>query len=218
MLLIGGCSDDGDSPTRVLATGQQDLPPEIRAVVDGPDVPTTLRIVDSTADVLPIKTTADGSLIPPEDVSEIGWWADSAFPGSGAGTVVITGHINDVYQGDGFGKKFSTLEIGSVVTVAGAGGQTWNYRIEAGRSLRQGRRAAGRAIEQPRRTRNPRADHLRRRVRRSAVRIRGQRRRVGNSGARIAENQTSERLINWVPRSWPSTHVSKVRRRRLCCG
>ena len=57
--------------------------------------------------------------------------ADSAFPGSGAGTVVITGHINDVYQGDGFGKKFSTLEIGSVVTVAGAGGQTWNYRIEA---------------------------------------------------------------------------------------
>ncbi|XGU20300.1 hypothetical protein ACETU7_05105 [Rhodococcus sp. 3Y1] len=34
---------------------------------------------------------------------------------------MITGHINDIYQGDGFGKKFSTLEIGSVVTVAGAG-------------------------------------------------------------------------------------------------
>ncbi|RQO45547.1 class F sortase [Rhodococcus sp. KBW08] len=131
MLLIGGCSDDGDSPTRVLATGQQDLPPAVRAAVDGPDVPTTLRTGNSTADILPIKTTTDGSLIPPEDVSEIGWWADSAFPGSGAGTVVITGHINDIYQGDGFGKKFSTLEIGSVVTVAGAGGQTWNYRIDA---------------------------------------------------------------------------------------
>ncbi|XGU20301.1 hypothetical protein ACETU7_05110 [Rhodococcus sp. 3Y1] len=36
MLLIGGCSDDGDSPTRVLATGQQDLPPAVRAAVDGP--------------------------------------------------------------------------------------------------------------------------------------------------------------------------------------
>ncbi|MCJ0950178.1 MULTISPECIES: class F sortase [Rhodococcus] len=131
MLLIGGCSDDGDSPTRVLATGQQDLPPAVRAAVDGPDVPTTLRTGNSTADILPIKTTTDGSLIPPEDVSEIGWWADSAFPGSGAGTVVITGHVNDIYQGDGFGKKFSTLEIGSVVTVAGAGGQTWNYRIDA---------------------------------------------------------------------------------------
>ena len=147
-----------------------------------------------------------------------GWWADSAFPGSGAGTVVITGHINDVYQGDGFGKKFSTLEIGSVVTVAGAGGQTWNYRIEAVDHYGKDGELPVERLNSLDGPETLRADHLRRRVRRSAVRIRGQRRRVGNSGARIAENQTSERLINWVPRSWPSTHVSKVRRRRLCCG
>lgn len=38
------------------------------------------------------------------------------------------------------------------------------------------------------------------------------------TGGRIRENSASGWLINWAPRSWPSTLVSKVRRRRLCCG
>ncbi|NMD62537.1 class F sortase [Rhodococcus sp. WS3] len=131
MLCVSGCSDDSDQPVRVLATGQEDLPPALEAAVDNPATPTQLRIGSEAAVVLAIKTTSGGSLIPPEDVSKVGWWADSAFPGSGTGTVVITGHINDVYAGDGFGKKFSSLTPGSVVTLTGEDGHEWTYRIDA---------------------------------------------------------------------------------------
>lgn len=44
-----------------------------------PATPIELRIGDESAVVLPIKTTTDGSLIPPQDVSKVDWWADSAF-------------------------------------------------------------------------------------------------------------------------------------------
>lgn len=131
LLCVSGCSDDSDQPVRVLATGQEDLPPALEAAVDNPATPMQLRIGSEAAVVLAIKTTSGGSLIPPEDVSKVGWWADSAFPGSGTGTVVITGHINDVYAGDGFGKKFSSLTPGSVVTLTGEDGHEWTYRIDA---------------------------------------------------------------------------------------
>ena len=130
LLCVGGCSAEHDEPVRVLATGQENLPAAVQASVDNPATPTELRIGNEAAVVLAIKTTSDGSLIPPEDVSKVGWWADSAFPGAGAGTVVITGHINDVYVGDGFGKKFSSLTPGSIVVLTGADGQEWSYRID----------------------------------------------------------------------------------------
>lgn len=131
LVCVGGCSAGVEQPVRVLATGQENLPPAVRAAVDNPATPTRLRIGSEAAVVLAIKTTLDGSLIPPEDVSKVGWWADSAFPGSGAGTVVITGHIDDVYAGDGFGKKFSSLSPGSLVTLRGADDHEWTYRIDS---------------------------------------------------------------------------------------
>ncbi|MFD4433929.1 class F sortase, partial [Nocardia sp. NPDC058497] len=98
LALLAGCGTQNDAGS-TLESGQRDLRPPVVATVDHPDKPVTLTIGDDSAPTDPIATDTAGVLLPPQDVNRLGWWADSSLPGSGAGTVLITGHVDDVVQG-----------------------------------------------------------------------------------------------------------------------
>ena len=71
------------------------------------------------AAVDPVQVTDQGVLLPPHDVTRVGWYSASAVPGEAGpvGSSVITGHINYQGQGTGFAEKFTTLEQGQEFTV-----------------------------------------------------------------------------------------------------
>lgn len=129
-LILTGCSSDDGGAQKDATSSQSDLRAPVVATVDDPSQPVTLAIGDNSAPTDPVATDADGVLLPPQDVSHLGWWADSALPGSNTGTIVVTGHVDDAAQGDGFAKKFSSLKEGDEVKLSGKDGHTWTYRID----------------------------------------------------------------------------------------
>jgi len=124
--LVAGCGGGEQSAPQ---DRQGDLPAPVSATVADPAAPESLTLAGQAAPTRPVKTDASGALLPPQNVAELGWWADSALPGSGAGTVVITGHIDEADQGDGFAKRFTALHRGDEVTLHTAGDQSVSYRV-----------------------------------------------------------------------------------------
>lgn len=129
-----GCGAD-DRAASGLPFGQESLPAPVAARPgdDVADAPQRLTVAGRTAPVDAVKTRPDGALVPPTDVRRVAWWIDSAVPGSGKGTVVVTGHINDVAQGNGFASSFVHLVPGDRVTLSGARTR-WTYRVTSVRS------------------------------------------------------------------------------------
>lgn len=71
----------------------------------------------------------EGALIPPEDVSRLGWYASSTKPGEGAvGSTVITGHVNHQTQGQGYAYYFTQLKEGDTVSVL-IDGEQHDYKV-----------------------------------------------------------------------------------------
>lgn len=66
------------------------------------------------AAVLPIEAPG-GTLVPPSDPEQLGWWADGARPGDDRGSALVTGH--SVHAGDGALDDLETLRRGDAVTV-----------------------------------------------------------------------------------------------------
>lgn len=89
-----------------------------------------LQMSIGTAPVEMVGLTAEGALIPPEDVSRLGWYASSAIPGdpNSKGSTVITGHVNHQTQGQGFAYNFTQLSAGDEVSVL-IDGTTHTYRV-----------------------------------------------------------------------------------------
>lgn len=79
----------------------------------------SITVNGRTAPIDPVQLTTEGYLIPPKSVERVGWYSASAMPGSegGAGSTVITGHINFTGQGDGFAANFPTLQLGDTFTI-----------------------------------------------------------------------------------------------------
>ncbi|AKE39812.1 Sortase family enzyme [Corynebacterium camporealensis] len=102
-----------------LPVAQTDLPEPAPGIRDGVNE-MQLKIGGESAKVEFVQLTDQGALIPPEDVSKVGWYSASAVPGQEGptvGTSVITGHVNEIDQGDGFAAKFPELRPGDVVSV-----------------------------------------------------------------------------------------------------
>ena len=142
MLFLGGCADSptesgpSESPTSSsVAQGKKDMPLPVAASADDPAAPVALTLDGGSAPTDPVATDADGSLLPPRDVSRLGWWVDSALPGEGSGAIVMTGHIDDVDQGEGFAARFAGLREGDEITVTTADGSARQYRVDRLRSV-----------------------------------------------------------------------------------
>jgi hypothetical protein len=71
-----------------------------------------------TAPVVPVTMDAVGALGVPSDVHEVGWWRQSAQPGSAHGTVVIDGHVDSSTQGRGSLFPLRDAIPGDVITVS----------------------------------------------------------------------------------------------------
>lgn len=86
-----------------------------------PDVPLAAPVsvsassIHLAAHVVPI-TLDDGTLTPPDDVREVGWWRGSALPGATEGKVVMTGHT--VHTGGGVLDRLRDVHTGQRVRVA----------------------------------------------------------------------------------------------------
>lgn len=143
-LVLSGCGQPADQvdpmagpapvPAHVVdnAGAQSDLPVAVQGEpVEGG--PVAVSIAGEQAAVVPIGITEAGVLAPPEDVSLLGWYLDSALPGSGAGqgSVVLTGHINADDQGWGFASNFTEVSVGDEVTLTTQGGGEVTYRAVA---------------------------------------------------------------------------------------
>lgn len=87
-----------------------------------------LLIIDSIAvraPVIPINLDPYGNLVPPGDVSEVGWWRQSAKPGSASGQTLITGHT--VHTGGGVLDRLGEVRPGDIVKIRTHRGTVW-YR------------------------------------------------------------------------------------------
>jgi LPXTG-site transpeptidase (sortase) family protein len=73
-----------------------------------------VRRLGVSAPVLPIKAPG-GTLIPPSDPQELGWWAAGARPGDRRGSALVTGHT--VHDGGGALDDLETLVRGDAVRV-----------------------------------------------------------------------------------------------------
>lgn len=73
-----------------------------------------MSIGGDVAAVDPVQLTDGGALIPPADVSRLGWYSASAVPGAegAVGSSVITGHINYQGQGTGYAARFANMAVG----------------------------------------------------------------------------------------------------------
>lgn len=94
------------SPTVREATRAAWVPGAPRRVV--------IPALDVDSAVLPVKAPG-GTLIPPSDPQQLGWWAAGARPGAHLGSALITGHT--VHTGGGALDDLETLDRGDRVTV-----------------------------------------------------------------------------------------------------
>ncbi len=104
------------------------LPAPISAESPDRSTPIHLDVDGDSAPIDPVATDAEGTLLPPSDVGRLGWWVDSSLPGSGAGTVVVAGHVDDG-QRTGWASRFAQLAKGDGVTVVTVAGQRLDYRV-----------------------------------------------------------------------------------------
>ncbi len=117
------------------STGQASLPPPVLTQTADAAAPTAVRVAGRVARVRTVDTDADGVLLPPKDIGELGWWIGSARPGAGAGTVVITGHVDDVERGTGFAAAFTGLRAGDEVFVTTADRSEHRYAVTDNRAV-----------------------------------------------------------------------------------
>lgn len=140
ILIFGGSGDgsgDGDqsgsmnAPGYVDDSGRQDNLPAPAPGANSEVREMSMRIGDNTAPVDLIQATDNNSLLPPQDVKRVGWYSASAIPGvNGSGSSLITGHINDVAQGDGYAHQFTSLKEGDKVIVT-VNGEDRSFTVNA---------------------------------------------------------------------------------------
>ncbi len=95
------------------------------------DAPAKVRIgaigVDSV--VVPVGVDDRGEMDVPEDVRTIGWYRYGATPGGGAGSAVLSGHVDDRKQGRGALFNLRDLGVGDPVEVEMGDGSRLAYRV-----------------------------------------------------------------------------------------
>ena len=93
--------------------------------------PARLQIpaIDIDARVEAVGVDAKGDMAVPEQVQQIGWYRFGAAPGSSAGSVVMSGHVDSAVQGLGAFSKLGDLRAGDSITVSDATGRRLRYHV-----------------------------------------------------------------------------------------
>ena len=146
---LSACGDESDAavsdakvraePTRTLAPTDPPTATETPAEepAEQPESeaeplhgPYTVRIpsIGVDAPVVSIEVNDDRVLVPPRELSVVGWWSDGAAPGAARGSAVLVGH--SARAGGGVFDDVSTLQQGDTIEVAGADDEL-SYTVES---------------------------------------------------------------------------------------
>ncbi|TWS24849.1 class F sortase [Tsukamurella sputi] len=141
VLALAGCNNTIEGTAAAPSSNpsaQSDLRPPVSATATEPTTPIAVTVDGAGAPIDAVATDSQGALFPPTDVNRLGWWVDSAVPGSGAGSVVVTGHVDDARQGAGYAKRFAGLARGARITLTGKDGASIAYRVTRTASVNKG--------------------------------------------------------------------------------
>lgn len=95
-----------------------------------PEVHNAMEIRGQRVPVLPMSVNEDNVFLPPENVGQVGWYQDSAEPGTNQeGSIVMSSHINSAQQGNGIGSMFTLLKEGEEITLWNTEGKKTTWRI-----------------------------------------------------------------------------------------
>lgn len=127
-------STTATSPTATSTTADQPTDPATLEPAPAP-APTELAIpaIKVKASIVPVGTV-DGALLIPEHPRDVGWWAGSAPPAAGAGSVVLAGHVDSV-AGPGALFRLTELRPGAEVTLVDAAGTRHRFTVTGRRVL-----------------------------------------------------------------------------------
>jgi hypothetical protein len=123
-----------DAPAHPASVGRAadrtlpSVPPSASAPASSGFVPQRLLVPSLRIDA-PLTATlvdADGALRPPEDPALLAWW-EGVRPGTGAGSVVVAGHLDMRGYGQGPLARIVGLEAGDRATLVGADGAGADY-------------------------------------------------------------------------------------------
>jgi Sortase domain len=84
--------------------------------------------LDVDASLVTTRVDGDGALVPPDDPDQLGWWR-GVRPGTGAGSVVVAGHIDSTRFGQGPLARLVDLVPGDRAVLSGPGGTRVEYAV-----------------------------------------------------------------------------------------
>jgi sortase (surface protein transpeptidase) len=86
---------------------------------DALPAPAGLRLpaIGVTAAIVPVGVDDRGEMAVPPDVRTVGWYRFGPRPGSGSGSAVLAGHVDDRLQGRGAFFALADLDVGDVVQI-----------------------------------------------------------------------------------------------------
>lgn len=133
-------SQPAEPPKLAKADFKEEKPsgPEIAQHTVAPGLPRTLTINDislSAARILPVGIDPDGALGAPDSIYDVGWYKDSAQPGSGSGAVLLDGHVSGVNDPNAVFSRLKELTPGARITVEKGDGNTVTYVVRETETL-----------------------------------------------------------------------------------
>lgn len=78
--------------------------------------------------ILPMGTT-NGVLNAPTSAWDVGWYNQSALPGSGQGALLLDGHVNDALNSPGIFYSLANLSAGDTIELQRGDGKWFNYTV-----------------------------------------------------------------------------------------
>jgi LPXTG-site transpeptidase (sortase) family protein len=106
--------------------------PEQKLSYDVPGNHPKNLVIDSLgigANVLPMGILADGALDAPKTAWDVGWYNQSALPGSGEGALLIDGHVNDALNTPGVFFDINSLKLGDSMKIERGDGTMYTYQV-----------------------------------------------------------------------------------------
>jgi len=118
------------SPTVSVPLSAAAADPESQPVLSLGFTPDRLVVEALAVDspLVPTLADADGDFVPPDDPTELGWWR-GVRPGSGAGSVLVAGHIDSARFGQGPLARLVDLRTGDRAVVTGPGEYRADYVV-----------------------------------------------------------------------------------------
>lgn len=88
----------------------------------------TIKKLGIDANILPMGAP-DGTMAAPASAWDVGWYNQSALPGSGEGALLLDGHVNDALNSPGIFYNLIALVTGDTIGLERGDGQKFMYRV-----------------------------------------------------------------------------------------